>query len=158
AGLSVVAGGWLASANYLGYFAGAVWAGMGHVARVQGALAIRAGLAAIALSTLAMALDAGFATWALLRFIAGVASAWVLVHTSAWVLERTAPLGRPILPGVLFAGVGSGIVVAGLLCVVLMANHADSSGAWSVLAIFSLAVTAVIWPVFKSSSDTKKAR
>jgi len=96
AGLSVVARGWLASANYLGYFAGAVWAGMGHAARVQGALAIRAGLAAIALSTLAMAFDAGLAAWALLRFIAGVASAWVLVHTSAWVLERTAPLGRSV--------------------------------------------------------------
>src|SRR6185295_13958637 len=152
AGLSVVAGGWLASANYLGYFAGAVWAGMGHVARVQGALAIRAGLAAIALSTLAMALDAGFAVWAVLRFVAGVASAWVLVHTSAWVLERTAPLGRPILAGVLFAGVGTGVAVAGLMCVVLMAVHAGSSAGWLLLGVASLAVSCLVWPVFSRST------
>ena len=154
-GLTVVAGGWLASANYLGYFAGAVWAGMGHVARVQGAFAIRAGLAAIALSTLAMALDAGFATWALLRFIAGVASAWVLVHTSAWVLERTAPLGRPILAGVLFAGVGTGIVVAGGVCVILMNAHAGSASAWLLLGILSIATTALLWPVFRTSEANK---
>ena len=154
-GLTVVAGGWLASANYLGYFAGAVWAGMGHVARVQGALAIRAGLAAIALSTLAMALDAGFATWALLRFIAGVASAWVLVHTSAWVLERTAPLGRPILAGVLFAGVGTGIVVAGGVCVILMNAHAGSASAWLLLGILSIATTALLWSVFRTSEANK---
>src|SRR5260221_7073072 len=126
AGLSVAGGGWLASANYLGYFAGALWAGMPHAARVPGAVAIRAGLAAIALSTLVMMLDAGFAAWAVLRFIARVASAWGLVHTSAWVLERIAPLGRPILAGVLFAGVGGGIVGAGSLGALLMPLHAGS--------------------------------
>jgi predicted MFS family arabinose efflux permease len=150
AGLSVAGGGWLASANYLGYFAGAVWAG---AARVPGAVAIRAGLAAIAFSTLAMALDAGFAAWALLRFAAGVASAWVLVHTSAWVLERLLPLGRPILAGVLFAGVGAGIVVAGGLCVLLMALQRDSSSAWLLLGLVSLAVTALVWRTFRSAQE-----
>ena len=29
-----------------------------------------------------------------------VASAWVMVHTSAWAFERLAPHGRPILAGV----------------------------------------------------------
>jgi MFS family permease len=159
AGISVAAGGWLASANYLGYFAGAVWAG---AARVPGAVAIRAGLAAIALSTLAMAsstlapaLGAGLAAWAVLRFIAGVASAWVLVHTSAWVLERTALLGRPILAGILFAGVGAGIVVAGGMCLLLMAVHAGSASAWLLLGIVSIATTAALWPVFHTSNETK---
>ena len=39
AGLSVAAGGWLASANYLGYLAGALWAG---AMRVNATTAIRA--------------------------------------------------------------------------------------------------------------------
>jgi predicted MFS family arabinose efflux permease len=154
AGLSVAGGGWLASANYLGYFVGALWAGS---VRVQAAVAIRAGLSAIALSSLAMAFDVGFATWAVLRAIAGVASAWVLVHTSAWVLERNAPLGRPILAGVLFAGVGSGIVVAGSLCVILMAIHAGSSSAWLLLGLVSLAVTAAVWRVFRTSNQKRIA-
>ena len=169
-GLSVAGGGWLASANYLGYFAGAVWAGMRHASRVQGAVAIRAGLAAIALSTLAMALPtpalapstpalapstpalalgAGFAAWAALRFIAGVASAWVLVRTSAWAFERIAPLDRPILAGVLFAGVGAGIIVAGGLCVLLMATNKSSASAWLLLGLVSLAVTALVWRAFE---------
>jgi len=153
AGLSVAGGGWLASANYLGYFVGALWAGSQHAARVTAAVAIRAGLSAIALSSLAMALDLGLASWAVLRFVAGVASAWVLVRTSAWVLERNAPLGRPILAGVLFAGVGAGIVVAGSLCVILMAAHAGSSSAWLLLGFVSLAVTAAEWRVFGSSNE-----
>jgi predicted MFS family arabinose efflux permease len=104
-----------------------------------------------------MAFDIGFAAWAVLRFVAGVASAWVLVHTSAWVLARNSPLGRPILAGVLFAGVGAGIVVAGSLCVVLMAMHAGSSSAWLLLGLVSLAVTAVVWRVFHSSNEKRTA-
>ena len=151
-GLSVAGGGWLASANYLGYLVGALWAG---AVRARAALAIRAGLAAIALSTLAMTLDAGFAAWAVLRFVAGVASAWVLVHTSSWCLERILPLGRPILAGVLFAGVGTGVAVAGLVCVGLMAAHAGSWAAWLLLGIASLAVSGVIWTVFSSTNEEK---
>jgi MFS family permease len=149
-GLTVAGGGWLASANYLGYFVGALWAG---AVRVRAAVAIRAGLAAIALATLAMALDAGFAAWAALRFAAGVASAWVLVHTSSWCLEQILPLRRPILAGVLFAGVGTGVAVAGFLCVVLMSVHAQSSSAWLLLGVASLAVAAFVWPVFSSSNE-----
>lgn len=155
-GLTVAGGGWLASANYLGYFAGALWAGMRHAARVRSALAVRVGLASISLLTLAMAFDGGFAVWMLLRAVAGVASAWVLVHTSAWAFERLAPLGRPILAGVLFAGVGTGIVVAGGLCLVLMAMKQDSSSAWLVLGLASLAVTVVVWPIFHSSNDAAR--
>ena len=153
AGLSVAAGGWLASANYVGYLIGALWAG---AVRVNAASAIRAGLATIGIATLAMALDAGFIAWALLRAVAGVASAWVLIHTSAWCLERIAPgispAGKPILPGILFAGVGAGVAAAGLLCVLLMALHATSSTAWLVLGAVSLAITAALWPEFRDSN------
>jgi predicted MFS family arabinose efflux permease len=152
AGLTVAGGGWLASANYLGYLVGALWAG---AVRARAAPAIRAGLAAIALSTLAMTLDAGFAAWAVLRFIAGVASAWVLVHTSSWCLDRILPLGRPVLAGVLFAGVGTGVAVAGVICALLMFVHASSPSAWLLLGIASLAVSILIWPVF-SSADKEK--
>src|SRR2546422_3327079 len=49
-GLSLTAGGWLASANYLGYFLGALSAGF----FVRSPLLIRTGLLAIAATTLAM--------------------------------------------------------------------------------------------------------
>lgn len=153
AGLSVAQGGWLASANYLGYLAGALWAG---AMRARAATAIRAGLAVIGFATLGMALEAGLPAWAVLRAAAGVASAWVLIHTSAWAFERIAPAGKPLLAGILFAGVGVGIIAAGSLCVLLMAQLATSSTAWLLLGIASLAIAAVIWPVLGSSNEQRK--
>src|ERR1044071_3310280 len=64
AGLSVTAGGWLASANYLGYLVGALSATR---VRLAPSVAIRTALAAIALTTLAMGVTDHFATWVLLR-------------------------------------------------------------------------------------------
>ena len=62
-------------------------------ARATGA--IRAGLVVIGLATLAMGLDDHLVVWIVLRAIAGVASAWVLINVSAWGLERLGALGRP---------------------------------------------------------------
>src|SRR5262245_7309182 len=99
-GLSVAEGGWLASANYAGYFAGALSAlGM----RLRPAPVIRAGLILIAATTLTMGFGRGFALWLLLRFLAGVGSAWVLVFVSTWALEHLAALGRAELSGVVYA-------------------------------------------------------
>src|SRR5882672_5865322 len=142
-GLSVPDGGWLASANYLGYLVGALWAVR---LRMRGVTAIRAGLAVIGLSTLAMALHGGFLLWVLLRAVAGVASAWVLVFVSAWSLERLQALGRGDLGGVAYAGVGAGVVVAGLVCLFAMSIHATSPSGGTSLGLPALPPTAVIWP------------
>jgi predicted MFS family arabinose efflux permease len=145
AGLSVAAGGWLASANYAGYLAGALSA---IALRLRAATAIRGGLVIIGLATLGMGLDGGFAVWLVLRALAGIASAWVLVSVSAWCLERLASLRAPALGGTVFAGVGTGIAAAGALCLALMHATASSAQAWIALGILSLAFTAAIWPVF----------
>src|SRR6188474_2811525 len=70
AGLSVAAGGWLASANYLGYLVGALSATR---VRLAVPVAIRAALLAIALTTLAMGVTEHFALWVVLRTLSGVA-------------------------------------------------------------------------------------
>ena len=142
-GVSVPQGGWLASANYAGYLLGALSA---IVMRVRPAVAIRSALVLIGLSTLAMSLDHRFAVWIVLRAVAGVASAWVLVFVSAWALERLAALGRPAMGGTVYAGVGAGIAAAGGVCFVLMNMGARSADAWIVLGAASLVVTAAIWP------------
>lgn len=146
AGLSVAEGGWLASANYIGYLLGALWAAW---MPARAAVAIRAGLAAIGLSTLGMSLDTGIAGWVALRAVAGIASAWVLIHVSAWCLERLAPARRPLLEGALFAGVGIGIVTAGVFCVALMSAPASSATAWRGLGLLSLAATVGVWRAFE---------
>lgn len=144
AALSVAQGGWLASANYLGYFLGALWA---TAKPVRAELAIRAALLAIALSTLGMGLAQDLAAWLVLRVVAGVASAWALIHVSSWCLEQLMPLRRPVLSGAVFTGVGCGIVLAGGVCLVLMSLEASSTQAWISLGIVSLAVTLLVCPL-----------
>src|SRR5712691_1129797 len=126
-GLSVSEAGWLASANYTGYLVGALSAiGL----RLPSTFAIRAGLLVIGLSTLAMGLEHSFALWVVLLAVAGIASAWVLVFVSTWALERLALLGRSKLSGTVYAGVGTGIGIAGGACLILMSLHARSGDAW----------------------------
>ena len=154
AGLSVADGAWLASANYAGYLLGALAAvGM----RVRPGPAIRASLLAIGLATLAMGLQRQLLLWILLRALAGVASAWVLVFVSIWALERLAQAGRPGLSGTVYAGVGAGIVAAGAGCLLLMHLHSASDDAWLWLGVLSLAVTAAIWPFLKANAPSKAA-
>ena len=151
-GLSLAAGGWLASANYLGYLLGALSAGFlirsGHL--------IPIGLLAIAGTTLAMGLTHQFAAWAALRLAAGIGSAWVLIHVSAWCLPRL--LGRRALNGAVYAGVGVGIVVAGALCAALMAWRSSSSETWIVLGGVSLLFTLLFWKVFHSPDDAVRSQ
>lgn len=144
AGLGVAGAAWLASANYLGYLAGALSA-IGI--RIRPVTAIRAGLLVIGLSTLATGVVQHFALWIVLRLVAGIASAWVLVFVSAWSLERLALLGRADLGGTVYAGVGAGIVVAGAVCLAAMNLHAGSAGTWLSLGVVAMAVAALIWPL-----------
>ena len=149
-GLSVSEAGWLASANYTGYLVGALSAiGL----RLPPTFAIRAGLVVIGLSTLAMGLEHSFMLSAVLLAIAGIASAWVLVFVSTWALERLALLGRSQLSGTVYAGVGTGIVIAGGACLVVMSLHARSADAWLSLGVISIAVTGVIWPLLRASAS-----
>jgi predicted MFS family arabinose efflux permease len=150
--MSVRAGGWLASANYLGYILGALSA---TTLRVRAATAVRAGLVIIGLSTLGMGLTGSFPAWLALRALAGVASAWVLIFSSAWALGTLGAAARPVLRGLVFAGVGMGIAVAGLFCVALMRWGAGPVVAWQGLAIVALAGTAAIWHVLRPERDRR---
>lgn len=142
-GLSLAAAGWLAAANYLGYFLGALCA-----ARLSTAWAVRGGLLVIAAVTFAMGLTHTFALWLILRLAAGVASAWVLVHVSAWALQHLHTLQRADASGVVFAGVGVGIAGAGLLCVGLMSLSVDADHAWQWFGATALLLTATVWSAF----------
>ncbi len=112
-GLSFSGGGWLAVANYSGYFIGAVLAGTRGISAL---VLMRCGLWAVVASTAAMAVPESFTWWLGMRFIAGIASAWVLVGTASVVLAHLAALDARRLDGLVFAGVGIGITLVGLIC------------------------------------------
>jgi MFS family permease len=145
--LTLAAGGWLAAGNYAGYLAGALSAPL-----VPGALGVRAGLVGVALFTLAMPFVHEVGAWIALRALAGVASAWVLVHVSAWCLERLAPLARPELGGVVYAGVGAGSAVAGLVCLCVLQRRLGSDAAWLALGGLALLATALLWPLWGAAA------
>jgi MFS family permease len=158
-GLTVAAGGWLASVNYVGYLFGALSA---VAIRIRPTMAIRAGLVVIGLATLGMGLEHRFWGWVVLRGLAGVASAWVLISVSVWALARLTPLRRPLLNSTVFAGVGAGIAAAGALTVLLMYARGSSAQAWIGLGVLTFAATVSIWPVLSgdgeaSSRDTRHA-
>ena len=155
AGLSIASGGLLASANYLGYLLGALSA---MVVRIRPEHAIRGGLLSIAAVTLAMSLKLPFAVWLVLRLLAGMASAWVLISVSAWCMESLARYQRPFLNSLVFAGVGTGIATAGLMCLALIQADAPSAHAWASMGLVSLAVTAIAWRFFRPASATSAAR
>jgi predicted MFS family arabinose efflux permease len=148
AGLSIAEGGWLAAANYLGYLAGALWA---MVQRARSDRAIRAALAVTSAATLAMGFAEGLAAWLTLRALAGVSSAWALIHMSSWCAQRLARLGRPALNGVVFAGVGAGVILAGAFCLALMTAGAGSRTAWLWLGAVGVGMSAIVWPVVKET-------
>jgi predicted MFS family arabinose efflux permease len=105
----------------------------------------RWGLLAVSGSTLAMGITESFPLWLLLRLIAGIASAFVLVGASAWALAHLATRKRAELSGWVFAGVGLGICLAGLVTLVAASHHLGSAEVWLVLGAIAAAILATAW-------------
>ena len=154
--IDVAQGGWLAAANYAGYLAGALAAS--RIPLRAGALAIAA-LVATAALTAAMAVPVP-ALWLPLRFLAGAASACVFVATSVWCLGALAARGRAGASGWVYAGVGGGIALVGLHC--LLAASAGVASQWLWLQLGGLAVVLalpVLWVLARvDSADATAAR
>ncbi|OZI82452.1 YbfB/YjiJ family MFS transporter [Bordetella genomosp. 2] len=147
AGLGLAQGGWLASANYAGYLAGALAAVVFPVRRVRAGLL--GSLAAVVLLTLGMAVLDGMAAWLALRLAAGYASAWAFICVAAW---RPVPPGARAEAAILswtYAGVGVGIAASGLACLALMQAGAGADLNWLALGALAgataLAAALALW-------------
>jgi MFS family permease len=152
AGVTIAAGAWLASANYIGYFIGSLSA---LVLRVQPATAIRTGLAVIGISTLGMGFQHDVAFWALLRALAGIGSALVLIFVFAWSADQFAHHRHHWFSGIVFAGTGVGVAISGGLCLWLGRANANSDTAWILLGILSSAFAIIVWFAFGTDGASK---
>ncbi|HHY6930189.1 TPA: YbfB/YjiJ family MFS transporter [Burkholderia ambifaria] len=141
--IGLKAGSWLASANYAGYFVGAVSCA---AVRVAPARMVRFGLAATVLLTAAMGVGHLLSAWLVVRFVAGVVSAWTFVFVSQWGLRRLTELHAPEWSGVIYAGPGVGIVLTGLIGGAL-AGHRAAPG-WLGFAALSAVLSVAIWRIF----------
>jgi predicted MFS family arabinose efflux permease len=133
--------GLVASANLLGYFVGALLAGRPFaVARPRPWLL--AALAISAVSTAAMGLASDIVPFVGLRFIGGVASAFVIVCASTLVLERLSLSGHRSLSAIQFAGVGFGIMISAIAVSAMLAWGAGWRNLW--IGTGSLAALAAV--------------
>lgn len=139
--VTLVQGGWLATANYLGYLAGALICIGWHPGPAR---AVRWGLLSIAVLTFAMGLTEGFWIWLILRLLAGAASAFVLVGVSAWAMPRLALARKKTWSGYVFSGVGVGICATGVICLAAGSLAFGARSTWiclgGVAAVFALAL------------------
>jgi len=135
-------GSWLASANYVGYLLGAL---LCLALDLRPGTAARFGLAIVAFTTLAMGLTGSFAAWMLLRAAAGVASAFVLVGMGSWAMAALVRERRAEWSGWIFFGIGSGIVLAGLIGLAAGAFEWSPASTWVLFGVVATAICVAAW-------------
>ncbi len=146
--------GLLASANFAGYLGGALLAATPLVPGSRRAWLLAA-LAASAVTTAAMGLGASMAAFVPLRFAGGAASAFVLVFSSALVLDRLAEAGRSRLAALHFAGVGAGIALSAVVVATLEAAGLGWRWHWLATGGLSLAALALVVPLVPEDTDRR---
>ncbi|MDI4509122.1 YbfB/YjiJ family MFS transporter [Moraxella osloensis] len=141
---------WLSSSNYIGYLVGA----LSLLKSNRHPLFVVLGLSLVTLTTWLASLSS-FGWLMMLRFLAGVASAWVLVSISAfainWLKSR-----QVASSGLIYTGVGIGITLTGLICSYFIFQSATvtiaaqssfsplSSRLWQYLGVIALLATLLV--------------
>lgn len=148
-GFGTQAAGWLAASNNLGYLIGAVWSGWARTDAARHRL-LASGLVLLVASLAAMPVTTSAAVWNLVRLVAGIASAWVFVLSSALVVPRLAELGHARLAGFHFGGVGIGIILAGSM-VAWAADAAGADAGWWMTAGIAGLMAAISWPALRDA-------
>ncbi|WP_271892963.1 YbfB/YjiJ family MFS transporter [Candidatus Phyllobacterium onerii] len=159
-GLTPGDAGLIASANYFGYLLGAIIAGFGWASGIERPL-VYVSLAASAALCFAMSVSDGVMLFSIIRFFAGVASAFMLVFTATIVFSHLAAANRQDLQAMHFGGVGTGIAISSLLVAFSSATghgwREDWIGAAVLSALGLIAVFALIrqGPVRSGSAATE---
>lgn len=138
--------GWIASANYLGYLVGALVAAGGWAHRRERALML-AGLGASTVLAALMGLSDTMVAFLAIRFVAGLASAFVMVFMASIVFSHIAAAGRGDLQAWHFGGVGIGIAASAAMMALLVTEHAGWASGWlwsAAISAFGFVVVALL--------------
>ena len=156
-GLSAANGGLIAGANYLGYLIGALLASGGWAAGRERGMALAAMFASAALAAL-MGTTGNMAAFLVIRFAAGVASAFLMIFLSSIVFDRLARAGRDGLMAAHFGGVGLGIAISAVLIAILLQAGADWRQGWIWSGVLSLAAAFALVALLDAPPSTGKAQ
>lgn len=143
-GWTVARAGDVASANFLGYLAGALLAST--LAKRRGRWTwLIAGMLLSAATTAAGAVIVSFPAWLAVRFFSGVASAFCLVLGTVVILEYLARSAAARLGALHFSGVGAGIVVSVIVIELAKAAGFSMFGRWGALGLVSVFLIGGAW-------------
>ncbi|MBX4900185.1 MFS transporter [Rhizobium bangladeshense] len=146
--LSAADAGFIASANFVGYLVGAVLAAYGWAAGRERLVALLA-LLATAILLAAMAVTESVAVFAVIRFLAGLASAFAMVFTSSIVLSHGAAAGNDHVQAAHFGGPGAGIALSSVMVLLIGLGFHDGPGGWRADwiggAIYCAVSLAIVW-------------
>lgn len=140
AGLTARAAAGLATANYIGYFAGAV-AGTVAPGLVRSPAVHRGSLVLLVGTLAAMPLTTSTPAWFVLRLLAGIASALVFVIAVNALLHR---------PSWGLGGIGAGIALSGLLVLALPSQWRT---AWWAAAALAALLAAGAWTLHPAAPE-----
>lgn len=155
-GLTLAGAGLVASANFLGYLSGALLAtrSLFAAARIRW---LRAGIVLSILTTAAMAIDAGTIGWAVLRFAAGLASAFVLVYATGMVFDLAARTARPMLGNLLYSGAGVGIALSAIAVFAGRSAGFDAATIWLGMGLLAAVLAIAPWRAMTVAANAASA-
>ena len=144
--IDLTGAGLIAAANYLGYLIGALDAIRARrPAQVHNRLL--SGLWLCVGLTFVSFWAQGFWPHLLLRFGAGVASAWVMVMITSLSQHLAVSNHRPRLGALVFAGPGVGVLLTGLLALGANVTGQNSATLWLIYAVAALIMLLAILPM-----------
>ncbi|PJI41189.1 MAG: MFS transporter [Rhizobium sp.] len=141
-GLTSTEAGIVAAANFTGYLAGAVAGAYGWAAGRERLIGLAA-LLATAILLAGMGLTHSVVAFVVLRFLAGVASAFSMIFITSIVLGHAARAGSEAVQSTYFAGVGLGIAASSLMVMLVELSGYSWRADWLVGAAIAFAIFVV---------------
>ena len=160
---ALIAAGWMSpgeaayigAANLAGYLAGAVLARQ-MAARFPVAAVLRTMMVLATLSFIACAFPLSFWWFVLWRGAAGISGGALMVLAAPAVLPLVPAARRGLASGVMFTGVGIGVILSGTLVPLLLQSGLVAS--WSGIGALSLALTVAAWRGWPTAPVAPAAR
>lgn len=134
---------YLGAMNFLGYLIG-VFLGYQLSKYFKLHVLVKSSLIVSAISLAMSAIHLGFLWFALWRFVAGVTGAFLMVLTPALILKNIPPDYKGRISGIIFTGIGLGIVVSGFLFPSLA--KINMIMAWLGASVLAIIASFIAWP------------
>lgn len=146
--------GYLGAANLAGYLAGAL-VGQQVAKRWQAKQALRFMMLAATIAFFASATPISFAWFFVWRFVSGLTGGSLMVLAAPTILPFVPDSKRGLAAGLVFTGVGSGMVLSGTLVPALVSFGAATT--WCVLGLLSLIATIWAWNWWPTETPVQSA-